>query len=226
MVLATATLLAFTACGTPSTPGTGNGGGSIMPGAKPTAQNILKKAQDARVSDVTFTMKAEVTSEGKTMKITNEGKATTNPARMALTMTMESDGQIGVVMEAVVDEATKTTYTRFTAPAMLAKKQWTKSTDTPDELYISSAHVVPEYGKLTNVSLVGEEQVNGVSVWHIKATIPAEGSNPTADVELYLRQSDSLPAQMIIQDPTVASGAVTVTYKEYNTGIKIDLPNA
>lgn len=227
-MLAMAALLAFTACGSTTTSGAGsNNGGIALPGGKPTAQQILANAQKANVKDITFTMEVETkSSEGANIKMTGQGKATMNPKRMAMTLNLGEPGMEDVaVMEAVVDEESNTFYSRFTKPEILAKG-WSKTSnqDASDALPGVQTQVAPPYSKLTNVTLVGEDTVNGVKVWHVKGTYPAQGETPSSDMDIYVHQSDNLPSKMVIQSTGDSSGSVTIVYTGVNTGVTVDIP--
>jgi hypothetical protein len=226
--LAVAALLAFTACGSTTASSIGsNNGGPGLPGGKPTAQQILADAQKANVKDITFTMAVETkSSEGANIKMTGQGKATMNPKRMAMTLNLGEEGmEDAAVMEAVVDEATNTFYSRFVKPDILAKG-WSKTSnqDASDALPGIQTQVTPPYSKLTNVTLTGEDTVNGVKVWHVKGTYPTQGETPSSDMDIYVHQSDNLPAKMVIHTTGDSSGSVTIVYTGVNTGVTVDIP--
>ena len=227
-LLSLAALLVFTACGsTTTTSGGSNNGGSGLPGAKPTAQQILANAQKANVKDVTFTMEVETnSSEGANIKMTGNGKATMRPTRMAMTLNLGEEGMEEVaVIEAVVDETTNSFYSRFTKPEILAKG-WSKTTNEEfkDSLPGVQTQVTPPYSKLTNVTLVGEDTVNGAKVWHVKGTIPAAGDTPSADMDIYVHQSGNLPAKMVTHLTDDSTAIATIVYTGVNTGVTVDIP--
>lgn len=220
VMLSLAALLALAACSPFARPGSTSTG----PAATPTAKDIVTRAQNARLTDETFTLTLEGTSEGSAVKATGNGKATTNPARVSLSLSMEASG-VTIALDEVIDSATNTSYTRITSPDILATKTWVKNEGSSSALSGSDMQVVPPYSKLKDVKLVGGEQLSGVAVWHIKATIPAEGTTSSGDADIYLRQSDYLPAQMVIHTSGDTTAAATVVYTAVNTGVKIDLPN-
>lgn len=217
--LSVASLLTLAACSPFAKPGAISG-----PAATPTAQQILANAQKAHLTDETFTLTLTGTSSGTALKATGNGKATVNPSRVSLSLSMDVSGTT-VAFDEIIDDATKASYTQITAPAILATGKWVKGDSSSSSVSGSDLQVLPPYSKLTNVKLVGGEQLNGVSVWHIKATIPAEGTTTTGDTDLYLRQSDYLPAQMVIKTSGDTAATATIVYTSVNTGIKIDLPN-
>lgn len=227
-MLAVAALLAFTACGSTATSGAGSSnGGPALPGGKPTAQQILANAEKANVKDITFTMEVETkSSEGANIKMTGQGKATMNPKRMAMTLNLGEEGmEDAAVMEAFVDEESNSFYSRFTKPEILAKG-WSKTSnqDAGDALPGVQTHVAPPYSKLTNATLVGEDTVNGVKVWHVKGTYPAQDATPSSDMDIYVHQSDNLPAKMVIHSTGDSSASVTIVYTGVNTGVTVDIP--
>ena len=66
--------------------------------------------------------------------------------------------------------------------------------------------------------------MNGVKVWHVKGTYPAQGETPSSDMDIYVHQSDSLPAKMVIHTTGDSSGSVTIVYTGVNTGVTVDIP--
>ena len=86
IMLAMASLFVLSGCSSPLA-------GIARPTATPTAQQILTHAQNAKVTDETFTMTMQTSSQGTpsatgSVTATATGKATTNPQRIALSMSM------------------------------------------------------------------------------------------------------------------------------------------
>jgi hypothetical protein len=208
-------LLAFAGCGLPTT------STQAKPTATPTAQQILTKAQSAHLTDETFTLTVQGTSNGTTLSVTGSGKATENPARVAMSLSTEVSGTT-VALDEVIDGATSTSYTKITAPASLATDTWTKTTSSSGPISGSDLQVLTQYSKISNPKLIGKEQVNGVDTYHIQGDV--SGGSGTIDV--YIRQSDYLPAKMALHSTGDAAIDVAIIYTAVNTGISIDLPAA
>lgn len=212
VMLVVAALFVFSGCGAP-------GSTQAKPTPTLTVQQILDKAQKAQLTDETFTMTMQGTASGTTLNVTGDGKGTENPARMAMTLSMEVSGTT-LTMDMVIDMATNTTYTRITAPESLASKTWTKATDTSSGIPTSDLQLTAQYGKLTNAKLIGSEPVNGVNTYHIQGGIPSTGGT----VDVYVKQSDYLPVKMVVQSTGDTALQVTIIYTAVNTGVTIDLP--
>lgn len=221
ITLALAALLAFTGCGLSTSQG------ATTPSGTPTAQQILTSAQKAHLADEVFTVTMKSTSDGKPLNMTGSGKATENPERVSMSLTMELNGMT-VTVEEVLDGATKTSYTRVTAPAQIASETWKKDTDTSGSSASSGLDLLVGslYDKLSNTKLIGSEQVNGVDTWHIQGT----SNDPTASdaeiVDIYIHQSDYLPAKMILHQAGTDPLDATLVYTSLNSGVSIDLPAA
>jgi hypothetical protein len=213
-MLVVAALFVFAGCGAP-------GATQAKPTPTLTAQQILSKAQAARLTDETFTITMQGSASGTALDVTGDGKGTENPARIAMTLSMVVSGTT-LTMDMVVDLSTNTTYTKITAPAELASNTWTKAADTSSTLPTSDLQLSAQYSKLTNAKLIGSEQVNGKNTYHIQGGVPST----TGTVDLYIGQSDYLPVKMVLNSTGDSAIQMTITYTAVNTGITIDLPTA
>lgn len=222
IVLSVAALLAFAGCGLPGHLNLG----TPKPTATPSAQQILANAEKAHITDEAFTMTMNGTTNGSAFTATGNGKATTNPQRISLSMSMNVSDTT-VAFDEVMDIATKTSYTRITAPSILATNKWVKNSDTTGLLSSSDLQINPQYSKLTNAKLIGTEQINGVTTWHLQATSPASSASSglSGNLDIYLRQSDYLPVKMTLHATGDTAVDLTIVYTSVNTGITIDLPN-
>lgn len=220
IMFAITALFIFSGCSSPL------GGVAAKPTATPTAQQILTNAKNAKLTDETFTLTMHSSSQGTpsatgAIDATATGKATTNPERIAMSMSMTLAGS-QIAVDIVFDGATKDTYTKITAPAALATNTWQKSTDTNGLFSAGDTQLLPSYDKITNPKFIGIEQVNGVSVWHVQGTTVASGADETVDV--FVRKSDYLPVKMEVQSTGSTGIDMTIIYTAVNTGVSIDLP--
>lgn len=198
--------------------------------ATPTAQQILTHAQNAKLTDETFTLTMQTAADATpqttpstigSINATATGKATSNPERVALSMSMTA-ASTTIAFDEVFDGPTKTTYIKITAPAALATNTWQKNPSGSDLFSASSMQLLPSYDKVTNAKLVGGEQLNGVSVWHVQGTITQSGISETTDI--FVRQSDYLPAKMVLHTTGATALDLTIVYTAVNSGITIEIP--
>jgi Predicted periplasmic protein (DUF2092) len=201
--------------------------GCSLPGAtqaKPTptlsAEQILTSAKNAHLTDETFTLTIQGTSNGTALNVTGNGKGTESPSRMALTISTEAAGTT-VSIDMIVDVATNAVYTRITEPATLATTTWTKADTSSSSIPVTDLQLTSQYSKVSNPKLIGSEQVNGVATWHIQGT-NTDTSGGTTD--FYVRQSDYLPVKMVLHATSGATVDMTIVFTAVNTGISIDLP--
>jgi hypothetical protein len=205
-------------------------GPAAKPTATPTAQQILAHAKSAKLTDETFTLTMQTPEQATpqptpsitgSINATATGKATSNPERVAMSMSMTVAGTT-IAFDEVFDGPTKSTYIKITAPASLATNTWQKNPVGSDLFSASSMQLLPSYDKVTNPKLVGSEQLNGVSVWHVQGTVVQAGVNESVD--MFVRQSDYLPAKMVIHTTGDAALDLTIVYTAVNTGITIEVP--
>jgi predicted small lipoprotein YifL len=215
-ILAVAALLTFTGCGLGGQTST-----QAKPTATPSAQQILANAQKVKLTDETFTLTVQGTSNGTSLSVTGSGKATVNPPRVSMSLSTEVSGTT-ISLDEVIDGATSTSYTKITAPAAMATGKWTKATtDTSGPISSSDLDASSQYSKITNPKLIGSEQVNGVDTWHVQGETSGT-SNSTIDV--FVRKSDYAPVKMSMHTTGDSLSDVTIIYTAINSGFTIDLP--
>ena len=193
---------------------------SATPRPTPTVQQILARAQNARLTDETFTFTMDDTFGPLPITANGTGNATAQPVRIAVTMNM-TIGDVTELSDQVFDVATGDTYMKITAPASLATNRWEKNPDAA-LLTASDWEVIPPYGKLNDVTLIGSDRLNGVAVWHIQGTFVDGNSNKVSDI--FVRQSDYLPVKQHLHATGSLTIDVTYAYIAVNNGIVIDLP--
>ncbi len=146
-------------------------------------------------------------------------------------------------MDVITDAATNTTYTRIGGIAGVPAT-WTKS-DTSAATSVSPVDVsgVTDFTTDTNAKLVGAETLNGVAVWHIQATPPADSSATTpttlptqtpttaqtpattsATVDIYIRQDNYYPLKLTMHEGGDTPVDLTVNFTKFNSGVTITLP--
>lgn len=209
-----ATLMAAAGCSLPAQ--------SATPRPTPTVQQILAHAQNARLTDETFTFTMDDTFGPIPITANGTGKATSQPERIAVTMNMtiadETDQS-----DQVFDVATGDTYMKITAPPSLVTNRWEKN---PDAAFLTVGdwqEVFPPYGELSDVTLIGNERLNGVAVWHIQGTFIDGNSTKISDI--FVRQSDYLPVQQhLYATGSLLTIDMTYKYTAVNSGIAIDIP--
>jgi hypothetical protein len=209
-------MLALSACGV------GGLGASATPTATPTAAMILQQAKQAKVTDATFTMTLNGTTSGTTFTGTGSGKLTTNPSRSDITFNLTAAG-LQIAFEMITDDATNTTYTKYTSPAILASDKWTKAASGAGGSPVDTSSFT-NYGDLANVTLVGKDTVNGEAVWHLKGSSSSASTPGSGD--LYIRQDNYYPVKFDIQSTGATSGDITLVFTAVNSGTTISLPPA
>lgn len=234
-------------------------------------------ASSATVKDLTFTTKFTVSMDlsssslGKeqfTETMTATGQETLAPRRtqMDMAMTMDIPGLSGLTggqaltMNTIVDYDSQTGYIKSPLFDSLLKA----SSDSPETWYKMSFASVGglgadtamyiDYSKLKNAKLIGSETINGVAVWHLRATEDIEQSAPglgaisarttagsvglNVTTDYYFRKDNYRPVKVLIAGTDTlagsgtpsASGAGTMTmngemdFTSFNTGISISLP--
>lgn len=246
LVLASVLLsvLALGACNTPL---------AAIPAATPTpnAATILQRAAKAKYQDVTFSFAFSTADEGQTITGTGTGAITKNPERMQMTMSFPLTllGQTETLtLDLVTDVATHTTYSRVEGLAGIPST-WTKS-DASDASAAGSVSPIDvtsftDFTSYTNAKLVGSDTLDGVAVWHLQATPPAQGDAsaqstsitqstatagmPTAAslaVDIYIRKDNSYPMKLSAHVGGSTPVDMTITFTKYNSGVTITLPTA
>lgn len=142
---------------------------------------------------------------------------------MSMSLNMQING-MAVALDEVVDGATNATYTRITSPAQMASKTWKKDTSSSGGGSGSDMLVGSLYGKLSQVKLIGTEQVNGVATWHLQGTVNGSSSDGAETIDVYVHQSDYLPAELVVHSTGTDPVDATLIYTSLNSGVSIDLP--
>ncbi len=177
--------------------------------ATPSAQSILQNVSKGSYKDGAFTITISSSADGTAFDGSGSGKFTTSPSRASMTISATIAGQ-AVEIDVVSDDATSTTYTRIP----LLSTQWTKSSSD------SSGFGTGSLGSfdMTNPTLVGTEQINGVNVYHVQGQ---DTTDTTATDDLYARTDNYQPVRFSVK--STGSNA-TIDFTSFNTGITIDLP--
>jgi hypothetical protein len=198
-----------------------------------TAASILQHAQSVKFTDATLTM----TFEGNLGNVAGLGglpgasaqtsmtmtiKATTNPKRADVTMSFTSSDR-QMTIETISDDATNTNYTRITPPIIPGDDKWTKSSGLGlGSLYDPSLYL--NFSAVRNPTLVGEETLNGISVWYVKAQ--SSFGNDKAAEDIYVRADNLEPYQLKYTISGATNESVTITFIAINSHITIALPPA
>ncbi|HEX6818895.1 MAG TPA: hypothetical protein VF120_11005 [Ktedonobacterales bacterium] len=244
--LASLALLALAACGTSTTP-------AAQTTPLPDAATVLQKAESATFKDVTFNVTLAETVNGQTINGTGTGTETVTPnKRLQMTLTIPVPGKsYSATVDEVIDFATKTAYTKTSGiPGQTAK--WTK---TSLEKFMGNSDVdvnaIADLSSFKNPKMIGADTIDGVSVWHLQSTqsassatgTPATGAAATATAkatakatastaaatstaDLYVRQDNSLPERMTIDENSGTTPAnVTIDFTKYDSGATIAIPH-
>lgn len=215
----------------------------------PSATQILASANDAKISDYTFTYNVSVnlgnlvptSNPGDTsdsdlfgsgsFTMNGDGKVTTDPQRADITLNM-SLGSYTITGEEIVDGTTS--YTKISGLGDLggaSGDQWIK-TDLGGlgaaggfgGLFDTSTFT--SYKNLKGVTLVGKDTLNGVPVYHLKGTqaVNASGLSVNATTDLWVRQDNYFPVKLVEQFGGSVSGSATITFTAINSGFTIATP--
>jgi hypothetical protein len=198
-----------------------------------TAASVLQHAQSVKFTDVTLTMTLDDSllgglgslggKTGASGPMTMTIKTTTNPKRADVTMSFTVNGQQSSI-EMLSDDKTNTTYTRFTPALIPGDDKWTKSSGMGlASVYDPSLNL--NFSDLQNPTLVGEETLNGISVWHVKAAQSTFG-NDQASEDIYVRADNFEPYQLKYAISGTTKESVTITFVAINSHITIALPPA
>jgi outer membrane lipoprotein-sorting protein len=196
-------VLALAACGGSSA--------AAKPTATPDAQSILQKVQAGSYKDGTFTITLSGTSSGTSFTGTGSGKFTTSPGRASMTLTATVSGQ-QVEIDIITDDTTSTTYTRIP----LLSDKWTKASTSSSGFGAGSVGTF----NLQNATLLGTEQLNGVTVYHLQGQDTTDAG--TKD-DFYVRTDTYQPVRVVAKS---SDSSATIDFTSFNTGITIDLPPA
>jgi hypothetical protein len=229
-------------------------------------------ASSATVKDLTFTTKFSMTMDLSSSSLgkqqmketaTATGKETLQPRRTQMDMATAMDipglseltGGQSVTMSMIVDYASQTGYIKSSlfdsmlgASSDAPKKWYAISFATADGLGADTSMYI-DYSTLKDAKLIGSETINGVAVWHLRATKNIDQSAPglgaasarmtagsniglNATTDYYFRKDNYRPVKVLITGSDTFSDAGTMTmtmngemdFTSFNTGISITLP--
>ena len=211
----------------------GSNGGKALPTATatvpPTASQILTRMQAFHYTDAAFTMGMSFTDQGQSVSATGSGKVTTNPARTDIQMTIPltiSGTTYALQIEEITDG--NNTYQMISStpdvPGFTTGGKWkeTPSSSSTNLTPFDPGQFLNFNGSLSDATLVGTETLNGVQVWHLKAT-DTSSSGGTAD--LYVRQDNYAPAKVSYTMTGATSGTFDMVFTGFNSGISITVPS-
>lgn len=213
--LMTLGLLILAACGSVST--------------KPlTAAQIVQNSQKpSTLKDATFDLSLNITAAGSSLIFAGTGRFTRTPNRSDITLAGTFLGQ-SITFEVITDG--NNSYTKQSPST-----KWVKTTgaNSTSGLGIDPSSFT-NFGNLQNPTLVGVETVNGYQAYHLKGTIspgtPTPGLGPSTTQEDYWVRKDTFyPLKVVVSSTSTDSSGTTsttftLTFKTWNTGIKINLP--
>jgi Zn-dependent alcohol dehydrogenase len=195
-------LLALGAC-------SGPGGASATATATPNAQTILQKVKAGNYKDGAFNISLSGTVSGTAFTGTGTGKFTTSPSRASLTLMAPISGQ-NVAIDIITDGSTNTAYIKVP----LLSPKWSKASSASAGIGAGSVGSF----NLQNAKLLGTEQLNGVTVYHLQGQ---DASSVGATDDLYVRQDNYQPVRYTIKSATTSA---TIDFTSFNTGVTIALP--
>ena len=182
----------LTACSGPNTPA-----------GPPSAQDILKKPEQANVKDAHFTLVAHLTSGGIAFDATGDGVVVIKPAPASkFTMATTLAGQNLKFEEIIV-----------------GGKEYDLSPDNP-RWTVKSSSTSSNPGSFTgkNAVYLGEDSLKDGKAWHVKAT--DDSGHP---FEAWVRESDGYPLKYA---STSQGSSFTASFDQFNTGATITPPPA
>jgi len=146
----------------------------------PDANAILLQASKAGSRDATFTVAFAVVTQGQTVTGTGSGKMTTQPKRFEALLTFPITVQgkmLNLSIDSITDTATGTSYQKVSGIPGVTPR-WTKTSLTGSASPVDFSGLT-RYDKLEDAKVLGAETLDGVAVWHIRATQPS-ATTPTA----------------------------------------------
>jgi hypothetical protein len=200
-----------------------------------TAQQILAMAQNAPLTDTTFTIEKgtyqDVSSPSYQLNITGSGILTTNPhyERDHIQLTV-NDSQSSY--DEVIDDRG---YSYIKMPTL----DWYTQSPQANDAIIWNVGVLG-YAYFQNPTLIkSDELLNGIKTWHIKCDVSlAPGvTTGTLTQEVWIREDNHFPAQTILhylKAPAAGNNAggtspggnfnLKVLFTAWNSNLTIDLP--
>lgn len=182
----------LTACGNSANP----------PAGPPSAQDILKKPNQANVKDAHFVLVAHLMTGGISFDATGDGIIVIKPSQASkFTMGTTISGQNLKFEEIIV-----------------GGKEYDLSPDNPRWTVKSATASNPGSFKGTNAVYLGEATLRDGKAWHVKAT--DENGNP---FEAWVRESDGYPLKYTSTSPGTT---FTASFDRFNTGETVTPPPA
>ncbi len=185
-------------------------------------EKIIIQSRTAHLLDATFKI-AYINDEGD--QYLGTGELTTKPHRTE--EILQSVNTYPLIMQAdILDYATQADYYKDT---LINPDQhgWGKLRGFPSGFETTILPLI--YQRLSDATLIGTEQVNGMTVWHIYGTLTAPdefytNTTDTAQIDVYLRQDSYLPVKLLVH---VTGGVMEddmFEFTAFNTGVSIKLP--
>ncbi len=203
-------------------------GGTASSSAVSAGQQIIAKARAAHLLDATFTI-TWVNQElsGTIDHFIGQGKVTLHPYRSDVHVRTAPTDYPADTLEDIADYATKVVYFRDSLLPGTAGTTWHKSEGPPAAFELANIPLI--YQQLSSATLVGKEQVSGITTWHIRGTLTAPdiyNANETdsAVIDIYLRQDTYLPVKLVAHVTGSTPQDDTLIYTAFNTGVTINLP--
>jgi hypothetical protein len=222
------------------------------------ASTLLARASQANLRDGTFNVTGSVSvgiaGEGISEPVSGNGTIIRSPYKLHITENVAGLPTTGPISleEIIIGD---TAYLKL--PASLggnAQKPWTQTTVAPTSALPSLALTdFLNYSTLQRPMNLGTETINGHATWHIHADLigsltggpaatataisSASGSTTQASEDLWIRQDNYFPAQVMLHTTftsnlgsksVIASVSVNATltlpFTAWNTGVAIDPP--
>jgi hypothetical protein len=208
---------------------------------------------DMDLSGLTGTPSASATptATSVTMTMTAKGKQTQDPRRAQMDMQMALLGQ-NVTMSIIMDYAGSAGYVNAAGLGALAgssatsSKPWYKVSGSWLSSLGGDTSMYMDLSKLKDAKMIGGETINGVKVWHLRATqdlsqaLPGAGGAATGagsdasmkvTMDYFFRQDNSWPVKVTVGGTASLAGLgslklnAEMNFTAINTGVKITLPD-
>jgi hypothetical protein len=208
---------------------------------------------DMDLSGLTGTPSASATptATSVTMTMTAKGKQTQDPRRAQMDMQMALLGQ-NVTMSIIMDYAGSAGYVNAAGLGALAgssatsSKPWYKVSGSWLNSLGGDTSMYMDLSKLKDAKMIGGETINGVKVWHLRATqdlsqaLPGAGgaaagagsdASMKVTMDYFFRQDNSWPVKVTVGGTASLAGLgslklnAEMNFTAINTGVKITLPD-
>jgi hypothetical protein len=194
-----------------------------------TADTVLHRAMQANFRDGTFTF--DMQSSLGTSQLEFAGKGHLLPQAHRTDLDLDGTfGQIRAHANYVIDD--QDTYFKVQNQPSSQSASWHKEPTNQDDFGMLGLQDVAQYDQLAQPVLVGEETINGVATYHIKAAIQSPFQAHTKTEDLWLRKDNFFPQQIkrLFSDAgtSTAYGQVETTqvFTQWNSGVTIPIPPA